>query len=127
MAKLKKSSPELIALFDAAVPADKDIVKKQMFGYPAAFINGNMICGLFEEEIIVRLGEDGAAAAVAKKIGFRFSPMPGREMKAYIALAPAIKNDPKKLKAMLIEALEFTLTLKPKEKKPAKKKAVGKK
>ena len=122
MSKWKKSSPELIAAFDAALPADTAIVKKPMFGYPAAFINGNMICGLFEEEVVVRLGEEGATEAIAKKRGLRFAPMAGRVMKGYVAVSPSIKNDPKKLKAMIESAFEFAVTIKPKEKKPAKKK-----
>jgi len=49
MATLKKSPPELVERFAAALPAHPDLVRKPMFGYPAAFVHGNMVCGLFQD------------------------------------------------------------------------------
>ena len=50
----EKSSPERIASFDAALPDDPRIQKKKMFGYPAAFVNGNFFAGLHEENVVMR-------------------------------------------------------------------------
>ena len=37
----KKSSPSLIAVFDAVLPAGI-AERRQMFGYPCAFVGGNL-------------------------------------------------------------------------------------
>jgi hypothetical protein len=56
-----------------------------MFGYPAAFVGGNMATGLFAEHWVVRL-PDGEieAAKIAGAEGFE--PMPGRPMKSFVVI-----------------------------------------
>jgi hypothetical protein len=88
-----------------------------MFGYPAAFVHGNMVCGLFEDSVVVRLGNEGAADAVAKGKATQFAPMPGRVMSGYVLVPAADVENPKALTAWLLRALEFTLTLPAKPKK----------
>jgi hypothetical protein len=41
--KWKKSPPALIAVFDAAIAGRPGVVRRRMFGYPAAFLNGNLL------------------------------------------------------------------------------------
>ena len=41
--KWKKSPPELVATFDAAIAGKPGVERRQMFGYPCAFLNGNML------------------------------------------------------------------------------------
>ena len=51
-----------------------------MFGYPAAFVHGNMFAGLHENRLVLCLEE--AAAGAAKRSGAHdFEPTPGRTMK----------------------------------------------
>ena len=123
----EKSPPELVERFAAALPSHPDIVRKPMFGYPAAFANGNMVCGLFQESVVVRLGKDGAAFAVAHGQAQQFAPMPGRTMTGYVLVPAEEARDPKALAAWLQRALDFTLTL-PKKvvKSPAKKRSATK-
>lgn len=116
-ASWKKSPAELVERFSAALPTHPAIVRKQMFGYPAAFANGNMVCGLFQDSVVVRLGKEGAASAVARGRAEQFAPMPGRVMTGYVLVPPAESKDAKVLAAWLHEALDFTLTL---PKKPPK-------
>src|SRR5262245_52412693 len=117
----KKSPPELVERFRHALPADPVLVRRPMFGYPAAFANGNMVCGLFQDSVVVRLGKEGAAQAIAKDHGQQFSPMPGRTMTGYVLVPAADARNPSSLAAWLQRALEYTLTLPP---KPAKRAAV---
>lgn len=111
----KKSPAELVDRFAAALPNDPAIVRKPMFGYPAAFANGNMVCGLFQDSVVVRLGKEGAASAVAQGRAQQFAPMPGRTMTGYVLVSAAETQDAKALAAWLQEALDFTLTLPKKE------------
>ena len=113
----KKSPPDLIERFAAALPAHPDLVRKPMFGYPAAFANGNMICGLFRDSVVVRLGKEGAARAVTAGRAQQFAPMPGRNMTGYVLVPRADADDARTLAAWVQQALDFTLTL---PKKPAK-------
>src|SRR3990172_10733586 len=67
MPKFEKSSPELVARFAVAMErnAAPDVTQRQMFGYPCAWIGGNMLTGLFAEEWWVRgseLDRDGLMA-----------------------------------------------------------------
>jgi TfoX/Sxy family transcriptional regulator of competence genes len=113
----KKSPAELVERFATALPHHPAIVRKPMFGYPAAFANGNMVCGLFRDSVVVRLGKEGAASAVAKGRAQQFAPVPGRSMTGYVLVPAAEAQDARALAAWLQEALDFTLTL---PKKPAK-------
>lgn len=55
MATWKKSPAELIAAFDAALVHQPHAERRQMFGYPCAFVNGNMAVGLHEDRVIARV------------------------------------------------------------------------
>src|SRR5712691_3903522 len=97
----KKSPPDLIERFATALPAHLDIVRKPMFGYPAAFANGNMVCGLFQDSVVVRLGKEGASQAVSEDRAEQFAPMPGRVMTGYVLVPAADALDAKALAAWL--------------------------
>jgi len=107
----KNPPPDLIERFAAALPAHPDIVRKPMFGYPAAFAHGNMVCGLFRDAVVVRLGKEGASRAISEDRAEQFAPMPGRAMTGYVLVPAADARDAKGLAAWLQRALEFTLTL----------------
>jgi len=113
----KKSPAELAERFARALPDHPAVVRRPMFGYPAAFAHGNMVCGLFQDSVVVRLGKEGASAAVAEGRAKQFAPMPGRAMTGYVLVPKAEAKDPKALAAWLKRALDFTLTL---PKKPVK-------
>jgi len=59
MPKFEKSPPELVDRFNAALDrhAGPDVTRRQMFGYPCAWINGNMATGLFASQWWVRVSE----------------------------------------------------------------------
>jgi TfoX N-terminal domain len=117
----KKSPAELVERFAAALPQHPALVRKPMFGYSAAFANGNMVCGLFQNSVVVRLGKEGAASAVADGRARQFTPMPGRTMTGYVLVPTADANATEALAAWLQQALDFTLTLPKKAaKSPAK-------
>jgi len=110
----KKSPPQLVERFAAALPPHPELVRKPMFGYPAAFVHGNMACSLFEDSVVVRLGKEAAAEAVALAKATQFEPMPGRAMSGYVLVPSADAENPHALAAWLQRALDFALTLPPK-------------
>jgi TfoX/Sxy family transcriptional regulator of competence genes len=114
----RKSPASLVALFDAVLPDDTRVEKRRMFGYPCAFVNGNMFTGLHQENLIVRLDE-ADRARMTGELGARvFEPMPGRPMREYVALPEAILEDEAESAAWVRRALDFAAALPPKQKKP---------
>jgi TfoX/Sxy family transcriptional regulator of competence genes len=110
-----KPSPELSARFEAIVPHAPGVERKQMFGMPAAFVNGNMFAGLFEENMLVRLDEAGRAELEAAG-GAEFAPM-GRPMKEYRTVPPALISDDAAVTAWIERALAFASAMPPKQPK----------
>ena len=57
--------------------------RRKMFGYPAAFANGNLFIGLHQNDFIMRLSEkDRARLCRIRRTGFE--PMKGRPMREYV-------------------------------------------
>ena len=54
MTKWRRSPAELVRRFDSALPTGPNIERRQMFGYPCGFVNGNMFAGLHEDRLVVR-------------------------------------------------------------------------
>jgi TfoX/Sxy family transcriptional regulator of competence genes len=110
----RPSPPRLVALFERAVPRAPDVERRQMFGYPAAFANGNLFAGLHQEDFILRLGAADRERAVAE-FGVRaFEPMPGRRMREYVVLPASLLGRPRALGAWLARALRYVRALPPK-------------
>lgn len=118
----RKSPSELIERFYAALPDGPLVERRKMFGYPCAFVNGNMFTGLHQENLIVRIGEQERDEAVAKGTGDVFEPMPGRVMREYLSLSPSAIADARRLNAAVRKAFEYTVALPAKANKPRKRK-----
>ena len=107
----RKSPPELIAAFDAALPDDRRVQRRSMFGYPCAFARGNMFTGLHQENLIVRLPEGERARLLRHPGASIFEPMPGRQMKEYVAVPPEIVEDGEALRGWMTTALDYASSL----------------
>ena len=118
--KWKKSPPELTAAFDAAIAGKPGVERRQMFGYPSAFLKGNLLSGLFQDQMMVRLSEADRAKASLEAAATPFAPG-GRTMGEYVVLPPEIVADKRKVGAWLKRAIAYVETLP--AKKPPKPKA----
>ena len=85
MPSFAKSPPELVERFGRVLDRHPEATRKQMFGYPAAFVGGNMATGLFADRWIVRLAGEELEGASTRG-GEAFEPMPGRPMKGFVAV-----------------------------------------
>ncbi len=113
--KWKKSPPALVKLFSTLVPPPAE--QRKMFGYPAAFANGNLFMALHQENLILRLPRQ----QISKIKGARpFEPMPGRKMKEYVVAPKALMKDEAALREWIGRSLEYVLSLPTKAKKKAK-------
>lgn len=117
MPKFTKSSPEIVAGFDAAMDrlGAPDVTQRKVFGYPCAWIAGNMTTGLFGEEWWVRVSEP-ERDQLLEMGGHPFAPMPGKSaMGRYVVMPESVIADEAALDGWLTRAIEFTRSLPPKK------------
>lgn len=117
----RKSPQSLIDLFDGVVPDDPRLVRRKMFGYPAAFVNGNMCMGLHQDDFIVRLSPEDRDEIKDSHGAAAFEPMKGRPMREYISLPADILDNEDQLTGWIAKSFAFVAAKPPKEKKPRKK------
>lgn len=118
--KFDKSPLWLVQLFKALQP-EVGGTPRLMFGYPSAFVDGQMFAGLFGDGLFLRLGEADRTALLALPGATPFSPM-GRPSKHYVVLPPSMLEDEEAVKGWMSRALAFAKTL-PKKAPKAKRKA----
>jgi TfoX/Sxy family transcriptional regulator of competence genes len=111
MPKFEKSSPELIARFDAAAARFPEAERRKMFGYPALFVGGNLVTGLFAQTWMIRLADDDRAALLELPGAAPFEPMAGRQMKGYATLPEDVVADDDALDDWVRRAIAFGRTL----------------
>ena len=118
MPKFVKSSPELAARFSAALDrhAAPDVIRRQMFGFPCAWVQGNMLTGLFAEDWWVSVSEPERDALLQLPGAHQFEVMPGRAMGRYVVLPPDVVADDARVDVWLDKALAHTRSLPPKQK-----------
>lgn len=109
-----KSPPELVARFDEVMGRFPAAERRKMFGYPAAFANGNLTTGLHQTRWFVRLDDGAAAELLAVDGAGPFDPMPGRPMRGYVVLPSAVVADDDVLDAWLGRSFAYAATLPPK-------------
>lgn len=120
--KWKKPSQKLIEKFHASVPGPPAEHRK-MFGFPAAFVNGNLFMGIFQESVMLRL-PDAAPAEMGKLPGVvPFEPMPGRPMKEYVTVPDALISNRAKLAPWIAKSFAYAQSLPAKGKAPKSKRS----
>lgn len=115
-----KTPPEVAERFQASVAGLHGIQVRPMFGFPAAFINGNMVAGTFRDRMLVRLPPAELQAQL--DAGWTtFEPMPGRPMTGYLEVPPDVAADPDALRGWVERAADHVRQLPPKEPKSRKR------
>jgi len=109
-----KSPQSLIDLFDKSVPSSVTVSRRRMFGYPAAFANGNLFIGLHQNDFIMRLSEEDRTRFSAEYGERIFEPMKGRRMREYVRLPEELLTDARKRAPWIKQSLEYAKGIKPK-------------
>jgi hypothetical protein len=109
----KKSPPELVEVFEAVFPGPP-AVARQMFGYPAGFVNGNMFMGLHQHNMVLRLPDGPRAELLAMEGAATFEPMGGRPMKEYVVVPATLLASREALGPWVAKALDHGASLPPK-------------
>ncbi len=123
MPKWRPAPDQLKQVFEKAIQSFPEAEPRKVFGYPAAVVNGHMFAGLHQEDMILRLGEADRAQLLKCPGAKLFEPMPGRPMREYVVVPPAILKSATQLNDWIEKALSYTRSLPPKAPKTSKPRA----
>lgn len=91
----------------------KGVSERKMFGGLAFLMNGHMCCGVIDNNVVLRLGKDGADDALRER-HTREMDFTGTPMASMVYLRPAGYKNEDDLRAWVKRAIDFTRTLPPK-------------
>ena len=94
----------------AALGAQPGLVEKKMFGGIGFLLNGNMACGVHKDYLIMRVGPEKHAAAMARPHTRPFN-ITGHPMTGWVMVEPQGCATEQALKTWLEEGLAFTRSL----------------
>jgi TfoX/Sxy family transcriptional regulator of competence genes len=90
-----------------------DVSERKMFGGIAFMVGGHIVCGVIKEDLMLRLGEQGADQALDRP-HTRVMDFTGRPSKGAVYVEPAGTAGDAELRAWIDRALAFVSTLAPK-------------
>jgi TfoX/Sxy family transcriptional regulator of competence genes len=100
----------LTARIRAALGPLPELTEKKMFGGVGFMLNGNMTCGVHQEDLIVRVGPAGYQQALTRPHTRPFD-MTGRAMTGWVVVEPAGCASEQELHAWLELGLAFARSL----------------
>jgi TfoX/Sxy family transcriptional regulator of competence genes len=86
----------------------------RMFGGIALMLHGHMCVCVRNDELYIRLGQEGAAAAIAAGEAQPFQPTGGKQAFGFVTVIEASALDDGDLEAWVERAIDFVRTLPPK-------------
>lgn len=86
------------------------VTEKKMFGGVCFLLNGNLLVGVWEHSLIVRIGKDAYEAALQKQYVREFD-VTGRPMRGWVMVEPDGIDSDHQLTNWIEEALQFVRTL----------------
>lgn len=117
---MRKPTPDALVSFDSAFPTDVRAVRKQMFGMPAGFVNGNMFMGVWDDGVLLRLDDDTLSSVRGLPGIGSFAPMEGRTWKDYALVSAGRWGEARELVEWARKALEHTAKMPAKSATPKK-------
>ena len=88
-------------------------VEKKMFGGVGFLLHGNLACGVYKEDLIVRV-DPANHEKLLKKPSTKVFDNTAKPMKGWLMVEPEGCKTKKQLSAWVKEGIEFALTLQPK-------------
>ena len=105
--KWRKSPETLVQKFSEIVPQDPRVERRKMFGYPAAFVAGNLFMALHQEALILRLSDDDRESFLKIEGTSVFEPMPGRPMREYVVVPSRMVDRETSLAGWIRRSLDY--------------------
>lgn len=88
----------------------RGITEKKMFGGIAFMVNGNMVCGVLQDKLMLRLGEEGAEEAL-REPHVRVMDFTGKPMKSMVYVSREGYDTEEDFRAWVLRAFEFAKSL----------------
>jgi len=98
----------------AALGPMPELVEKKMFGGVCLLVNGNMACGVYKDDLIVRVGTENYQAALSRPHTKLFD-ITGKALKGWVMVKPQGVASESDLKAWAEQGLAFAMSLPKKE------------
>jgi TfoX/Sxy family transcriptional regulator of competence genes len=89
------------------------VEEKRMFGGIGFLLNGNMVCGVNKDDLILRLSLEQASAALQQP-NVRVFDMTGRPMKGWVVVGSQEVSEASDLRRWVQQGFDFAATLPPK-------------
>ena len=89
------------------------VEERRMFGGLAFMVDGHMACGVLGTDLVLRLGEQGATAALERP-HVRPMDFTGRPIRSMVFVAPAGVDSARALRRWVDRAINHAQTLPPK-------------
>ena len=104
---------QLVARVREALAGREAVSERKMFGGLAFMLDGNMCCGVIGDELVLRLGPEGADEALDKP-HTRPMDFTGRPLKGFVFVAARGVETDDGLRSWVEQAAEFAASLAPK-------------
>jgi TfoX/Sxy family transcriptional regulator of competence genes len=96
------------------IPQNRSVSERKMFGGLAFLLNGHMFCGVVKSHLMLRLGEEATAAALARPYT-RPMDFTGKALKSMIYVDPRGLDSDESLQSWIESALTYVASLPPKQ------------
>ncbi len=106
--------PNLAERIRQALKRRQGIGERKMFGGICFMVSGHMACGVAGQDLMLRLGEEGASTALTEA-HVRPMDFTGRPMKSMVYVAPTGLQSDDALRSWLDRAVGFARSLPPKK------------
>ena len=90
------------------------LIARKMFGGVGYMLNGNMACGILNDDLIVRVGAESYQEALAQPHTKVFDTRGGRPMTGWVMVEPAGTASDGDLETWVRRGAKFAATLPPK-------------
>ena len=111
---------ELAARVREIVLEKAEPVERKMFGGVAFMVGGHMTVGVIKEDLVLRLGDEGAEKALTDP-AVRPMDFTGKPMRNFLYVDPKGTADESDLRGWIDEAFAYVRTLPPKKEKAKKR------
>jgi TfoX/Sxy family transcriptional regulator of competence genes len=109
--KWEASPPALVAWFDTLVEGLPAIERRKMFGYPAVFVDGKLVGGLYQDRMVLKLPAAAREELFALNGATPFEPRPGQRMGEFVLISASWMQQTEKLRPWLDQALCYVKSL----------------
>ena len=93
---MPKATADAVQRFEELLPEGPGVTQRLVFGFPTAFVHGNMFFGVFGPDLFVRLSDEDRLEIMRIEGAVPFEPMKGRPMASYVLLPAAVLERPEK-------------------------------